>query len=159
MKLTTASAHHFLGHSPGPEEETSMDSRGVVVLSVEGDIDLHTGPDLRSVLADLMAPVTTLSAGPGSGSTLDRSQTAPHGDVWGMTRAVVVDLSAVEFIDSYAVGVLVQGHHLARRSGCAYALVATHPMIHMLFKVTGLAKVMPLHPDVAAAVATLPPAA
>lgn len=155
MHLTTTPAHHLLGLSSG-KEVSRTDMPAAVVLSVEGDIDLHTGPDLRRALEELLVPV---GAGLGAKRT-ERpsagSQAAPPDDGSGAVRALVVDLSAVEFIDSYAVGVLVHGHHQARRNGRAYVLVATHSMIHMLFKVTGLAKVMPLHPDVATAVAALP---
>lgn len=132
-----------------------MDLAGVVVVGADGDIDLYTGPDLRQTLTRVMTAeaeepdgAEVLAAVPGPAGGRGRS---------GSLRAIVVDLSEVEFIDSYAVGVLVQGHHLARRNGCAYVLVATHPMIHSLFAVTGLAKVLPLHPDVATAVASLCP--
>jgi len=113
---------------------------GVVVVRVSGEVDLHTGPALRAVLRDLLAPP---SAGPGEGA----EGRTPDG-----LRAVVVDLAGVGFIDSYALGVLVQGHRWARPGGRAYAVVATHEVIRTRFAVTGLAKVMPLHPDVASAV-------
>lgn len=64
-------------------------------------------------------------------------------------RAVVVNLRQVDCMDSYALGVLVYGHSLARPGGQAYPLVATSDLIRTLFKLTGLGRVLPLHPDLA----------
>lgn len=128
----------------------------VVVVRVSGEVDLHTGPALRAVLRDLLAPAVAQADDHGGAGAAPRGEGARGRAAGGRSpdrvRAVVVDLAGVGFIDSYALGVLVQGHRWARPGGRAYAVVATHEMIHTLFAVTGLARVMPLHPDVASAV-------
>ena len=157
------------------------DLDGVVVVQVVGDIDLYTGPRLRQVLTELLPrpgagrpPVRADGAGAASAerSTLpgtpepaeSRTQVPaeePAKDpeqVPEQVRAVVVDLRRVEFMDSFALGVLVHGHRLSRTGGRAYALVSTSTMVTKLFEMTGLAKVMPLHPDLPTALAGLHPA-
>lgn len=138
MNLTTAPAGQVLDPPPERGGGSPADLRGVVVVGVDGDVDNATSPELLQVLEALLSPPT-------AGSRGER------------VLAVVVDLTEVEFVDSAAVGVLVRGHHLAHRSGRGYALVATHPMIHALFEVTGLGRVLPLHPDAAAAAASVTP--
>lgn len=154
MDITTVSARQVTAPPRSPGGGPAVDLRGVAVVGVEGDIDLHTGPHLRQALMDLLTPGGQGRGGSGAPPADERS--GEEGGLAWPVQAVVVDMTAVDFIDSYAVGVLVQGHHLARRSGRGYALVATHPMIHKLFEITRLASVMPLHPDVASAVASLP---
>ena len=155
MTITIVRADQAISPPASPDDGTPVDLAGVVVVDADGDIDLYTGPDLRQALTRVMAAESEEAGGSRAFTTVPGP--ADQSGRPGSLRAVVVDLSDVDFIDSYAVGVLVQGHHLARRKGCGYVLVATHPMIHSLFAVTGLAKVLPLHPDVAAAAASLRP--
>lgn len=133
--------------------EMAVNLQRVLVVHVEGDVDIATAPQLLQTLQDVLSHGSTGAAGAGAAG--DGPSAAPASE--GGSRALVLDLSEVDFIDSAAIGVLVQGHHLARRSGRTYALVATHPMIHTLFQITGLARVLPLHPDVTAAVRSLGP--
>lgn len=129
--------------------------QGVVVVKVRGEIDLYTGPALRQTLQDLLPRVTTpRRAGQGVGGAASGAGDSGPAQV----RAVVVDLTEVTFVDSYALGVLVHGHRLARPGDRAYAVVATLPMLRKLFEVTGLGRVLPLHPDVASALSGLHPA-
>lgn len=155
MTITTVRADQVIDLPAVMGAGVPVELQGVVVVAVEGDVDLYSGPDLRQALAEVLsAPVDGQAVEqPGAGGDASPGADGPPDPV----RAVVVDLSEVEFIDSYAVGVLVQGHHLAHRSGRAYALVATHPMIHKLFEITGLVRVLPLHATVATAVHELHP--
>ncbi|TNM67308.1 STAS domain-containing protein [Streptomyces sp. NP160] len=128
----------------------------MVVVKVRGEIDLYTGPALRQTLQDLLPPVTTpRRAGQGVGGAASGGAGDPGP---AQVRAVVVDLTEVTFVDSYALGVLVHGHRLARPGDRAYAVVATLPMLRKLFEVTGLGRVLPLHPGVASALSGLHPA-
>lgn len=133
--------------APGvlPPLPSGVPSVGLVLVAVAGEVDLFTGPRLREVLTQLLDPPTSI----------DGSAAAPA--AWGVAevRGVVVDLTAVTFVDSHALGVLVLGGKLARRKGRGYALVATSEHIATLFEVTGLSRVLPLHPDVAAAAAAV----
>jgi len=80
------------------------------VLSVEGELDLASAPNLKWALADAL----------GDG-----------------TSQFVVDLSGVRFIDSTALGVLV-GAHRSLDSGVRMAIVCTHPDVLNIFELTGL---------------------
>jgi anti-sigma B factor antagonist len=62
---------------------------GSVVVSVAGDLDLHTAPQLRRLLAEVVEQPGNL--------------------------AVVVDLSGVTFVDSAGLGVLLGAHKALRQ--------------------------------------------
>ncbi len=99
-----------------------------VVVRVEGELDVSTAPPLREELRRLIRH--------------DGAQGAP---------SVVVDLRAVTFMDSYALGLLVQCHKLARAHRRTFALVSTSPRVEQLFRITGMRHVLPLHPDLTSA--------
>lgn len=96
------------------------------VVEVNGEIDVHTGPQLRDVLAELI-------------------RTGHH--------HLVVDLERVGFMDSTGLGVLIGALARLRPHDGSLRVVATHERIVQIFRITGLTKVFPLHPSVAAAVA------
>jgi anti-sigma B factor antagonist len=100
---------------------------GYVVVSVEGEIDVYTAPQLRERLIEL----------------IDQ----------GYYR-IVVDLSRVEFLDSTGLGVLVGGLKRSRGHDGDLALVCSHPRIMKVFEVTGLNKVFSIADSVEAVVAT-----
>jgi anti-sigma B factor antagonist len=80
------------------------------VLSVEGELDLSSAPELKWALAEVQ------SSGP---------------------RHVVVDLSRVSFIDSTALGVLV-GAQRSLRPGVRLAIACTEENVMRIFELTGL---------------------
>jgi len=80
------------------------------LLSVEGDLDLASAPNLKWALADL--------------------QTVG-------SRHVVVDLSRVSFIDSTALGVLV-GAQRALDPGVKLAIACSEENVLRIFELTGL---------------------
>jgi anti-sigma B factor antagonist len=82
----------------------------VSAISVEGDLDLASAPDLKWALGDLQA------AG---------------------ARHVVVDLSGVAFIDSTALGVLV-GAQRALDPGIRMAIACSDENVLRIFELTGL---------------------
>jgi anti-sigma B factor antagonist len=87
------------------------------VLEVRGEIDLSNASELRDALAQA-------------------------GDVGG--GRVVVDLSAVEFLDSTALGVLVAGAKRLREDGGDLVIRAPQPRIRRVFELTGLDRVFDL---------------
>lgn len=99
---------------------------GCSVLAVSGEVDVATVPRLREQLHSLVA----------------------QGD-----RCIVVDLDAVDFLDSTGLGVLVGALKRVRSSGGDLQLICNQPRIRKVFEVTGLTKVFAIHDSVEAAVA------
>ncbi|PWJ48175.1 anti-sigma B factor antagonist [Quadrisphaera granulorum] len=107
----------------------------VTVVRVSGELDIRAAPELRGVLRGLLRH--------------DGDAGAPR---------VVVDLREVTFMDSTALGVLVQAYKTARAHRRTFALVSTSPRVAALFRVTAMQHVMPLHPDVPTALGRTAPA-
>jgi anti-sigma B factor antagonist len=104
-----------------------VEERGdVAVLAVSGEVDVATVPRLREQL---------------------------HGLVASGTPRIVVNLDAVDFLDSTGLGVLVGALKRVRNNGGELALVCTSPRIRKVFEVTGLTKVFSLYDTVDAAAA------
>jgi anti-sigma B factor antagonist len=74
--------------------------------------------------------------------------------VAGASPAVIVDLSLVTFMDSSGLGVLIGGLRSIHRAGGILRVVGTSAHLLELFAVTGVHKVLPLYPTVAAAAKT-----
>lgn len=86
-------------------------------LLVEGDLDVATSPPLQQAIDKLL------------------------GDGF---RTVVVDLGALEFIDSAGLGVLVGSLRRARERGGDVVLANLEPPALRVFEVTGLTKLFEL---------------
>jgi anti-sigma B factor antagonist len=84
------------------------------VLAVKGEIDVYSAPRLRERLVELVSE--------------------GH-------RQIVVDLEAVDFLDSTGLGVLVGGLKRLRSHGGDLSLVCTQPRILKVFEITGLTTV------------------
>jgi anti-sigma B factor antagonist len=97
------------------------------VLSVRGEIDVSTAPELRDRLL---------------GVAQDGYST------------VVVDLSEVTFLDSTALGVLVSGLKRFRSAGGDLRLVVTGRNVTKVLEITGLVEVFPIFDSVSEAVST-----
>ncbi len=98
---------------------------GWAVLVVGGEVDVATAPRLRERLIEL---------------------------VNGGRHRIVVDLGAVEFLDSTGLGVLVGALKRVRTHDGDLALVCTEARILKVFEITGLTKVFSIHESVDAAV-------
>ena len=99
-----------------------VEERGdVAVLAVSGEVDVATVPRLREQL---------------------------HGLVASGTPRIVVDLDAVDFLDSTGLGVLVGALKRVRSNDGELSLVCTQPRIRKVFEVTGLTKVFELYDTV-----------
>jgi anti-sigma B factor antagonist len=101
---------------------------GCAIVAVSGDVDISTSPDLRQALAE------AVSAG---------------------TRALVVDLSAVRFVDSTGLGVLVGAYTAVRNAGGRLAVVNDHAAVLKVLSITALHDVLGVHPTLAGAVASV----
>jgi anti-sigma B factor antagonist len=106
-------------------EATPVDSW--MVLTVGGEIDLNTAPQLKQRIGTLI-------------------EQGHH--------QIVVDLEGVEFIDSTGLSALVSGVTRAGESNGELAVVCTQPQFLRLLALTGLDKVLKVRGSVAEAVAT-----
>jgi anti-anti-sigma factor len=88
------------------------------VVTVVGDVDLHSAPELRDRLASL-------------------------GDTG--AKHVVVDLSDCEFLDSMGLGVLLGAKKRMARDGRDLHVVVTSPDVRRIFEITMLDRVLDLH--------------
>jgi anti-sigma B factor antagonist len=105
---------------------TTREAEGRTVVSVAGEIDVYTAPRLREEITELVA------AG---------------------TYDLVIDMSAVEFLDSTGLGVLVGGLKKVRAHDGSLQLVCNQDRLLKIFRITGLAKVFVIHDTAEAALA------
>jgi anti-sigma B factor antagonist len=81
------------------------------ILSVAGELDLYTSPQLKQALSDII----------------------DHGSTY-----VALDLSEVPFMDSSCLGVIVGGLKRARENGGELALMSLQPSPAKVITLTGL---------------------
>lgn len=98
------------------------------VITVSGEIDIYTAPRLKECLL----------------AVLDEG-----------VEHVVVDLSAVTFIDSTALGVLIGGVRRINDSGGEMALIVAGRSVRRVLSITGLDRVFAIYDSRAAAVEAL----
>lgn len=91
---------------------------GIPVVRLKGEIDLHTCPELRSTLHRLM------EAG---------------------NHRIILDLAEVPYLDSAALGVLVDAVRRARENGGGIYLVQVTPFVQRAFEITRLIKIFQVH--------------
>jgi len=97
--------------------EEDRPRHGTVVVTVHGDLDLHSADELGDRL----------------------SEAARDG-----ASSVVVDLSNVDFVDSQGLGALLRGtRRLGGREG-QFRLVVPAPQVRRVFEITALDRVFPL---------------
>jgi anti-sigma B factor antagonist len=106
--------------------ELHWPSRDVGIVDVAGEIDMHTAQKLEEVLAE---------AGEGSPDRL------------------IVDLSAVGFIDSIGLSVLVRNARLLISGGASFEIVCATRKLMRVFEIAGLDQVFTIHATRADAIA------
>ena len=99
---------------------------GFTIVAVGGEIDVYSAPKLRERL------ITLVDSG---------------------SYNLIVDMEAVEFLDSTGLGVLVGGLKRVRAHDGWIDLVCTQGRILRIFRITGLSKVFSIYDSVADAVA------
>jgi anti-sigma B factor antagonist len=107
---------------------STRDDLGCAIVAASGDVDISTSPDLREALGRVVA----------------------EGN-----RAVVVDLSAVKFIDSTGLGVLVGAFTAVRNAGGRLAVVNDHSAVIKVLTITALHDVLGVQPTLEGAVAAV----
>jgi anti-sigma B factor antagonist len=93
---------------------------GAAVIEVRGQVDLYTSPRLREAIIEVASA---------------------------QTATVVVDLSAVEYMDSSGVATLVEGLQLLRGYGGAFRLAGLGDAVRQVFKFAKLEKVFEIYQD------------
>jgi anti-sigma B factor antagonist len=91
---------------------------GTYVVSVSGELDLHSAPQLDSELAGLHEK---------------------------NVRSVIVDLTECEFIDSTALGLLVKANKQLDGAQARFSIVTDDRNIRRIFEITGLDRVLTIH--------------
>ena len=105
-----------------PDLSVSVRAEGDrTVVAVSGEIDVYTAPKLREHLIDLVS----------SGQ-----------------YKLIVDLEAVDFLDSTGLGVLVGGLKRVRTHDGSLDLVCSQDRILKIFRITGLTKVFAIHANI-----------
>jgi anti-sigma B factor antagonist len=93
---------------------------GFFVVAPAGELDAFTSPELRSELHHLLEN--------------------------GRAERLVVDLTAVTFLDSSALGVLVGALRRLRERDGSLHLVQPRPTVRRIFEITALDDIFALHP-------------
>ena len=101
---------------------------GHSMVRADGELDVSTAPQLRQTIT------TAIDEGAGT---------------------VIVDLTAVTFMDSTTLGVLIGAHNRVRESGGAIGVVCPDDRVRRVFRITGLDKVFTLHDTVSDAATAL----
>ncbi len=93
------------------------DENGATVVAFEGDVDLESSPEARRILLDCL----------------------------GRTSSLLVDLSAVTYIDSSGIASLVESFQNARKTGRHFALVAVSGSVLGVLRLSRLDKVFTIY--------------
>jgi anti-sigma B factor antagonist len=96
------------------------------VLPLEGEIDLHTSPNVAEILNSMI-------------------QKKP--------KRLVVDLGRVTYLDSSALAVLIEGMQNVEAYGGKFAIAGLHDDVRTIFEIANLNQVFQIFPDVDAALA------
>ena len=91
------------------------------ILSVGGDLDVVGAPDLRQAVVAAVA---------------------------GGSRLVVLDLSDLDFVDSFGIGAVVGALKRLRQRGGDLALVCPSPRIRRVFEICDLDRILALHDSI-----------
>jgi anti-anti-sigma factor len=82
------------------------------LISVRGELDLASGPELETKLDHISGPAT---------------------------QVLVIDLRELEFMDSTGLSILVRAHQRLSEEGCEMGLVRGSPQVQRLLDLTGVA--------------------
>ena len=88
------------------------------IIDLEGEVDVYTAPQLKQQI------ITLLDGG---------------------VRRVVANLTAVDYLDSTALGVLIGGLKRLRERDGTLDLICPNPRIKRIFEITGLDKIFDIY--------------
>lgn len=98
-------------------------SNGHAILTVSGEVDLSTSPQLDGAVIDAVAQELT------------------H---------LTIDLSNVSFLDSSGLSVIVKALKRSRDAGAKFDVVATNERVLKVFSITGLDTVITIYSAISA---------
>ena len=96
-----------------------------IVVTVEGELDVYSGPRLRDLL-------------------MQQSRDGHH--------TLVIDLSGLQFTDSSGLGIMVGALKRAKARGGTVCLLSPSDHLAKILKMTGLTHVFPIFTDLQAAI-------
>lgn len=115
-------------HTLDARIDSARIGRGVHVVALGGEIDLHTAPRLDEALF----------------SAIDEG-----------AHRVLVDLAATTFVDSTVLGILLRAHRRLDDAGGRLVVVSNDPRILRTFALTGLDRTLAVEPTLTETVAGL----
>jgi anti-sigma B factor antagonist len=101
-----------------------------MIVSVRGELDVRTSPELRAMLIELI----------GAGS-----------------RRFVIDLDPVEYLDSTGLGALVGGMRRIAAEGGDLKILCSTPRTLRILEITGVSRILEVVPSESEAVEALRP--
>jgi anti-sigma B factor antagonist len=107
---------------------TEHTEEDVPVVSISGDIDLETSPQLRDFLKPKLAK---------------------------KTPALLLDFGGVNYIDSSGLATLIEYFQSVQSFKGKLALAALSPRVKNVFEIVRLEQIFSIHPDVPSALAAL----
>lgn len=109
-------------HHEGPQ--------GVVVMTVTGELDQHTAPELTKAVRDV--PFTP-------------------------DRPTIIDLNGLTFCDSTGITVLVMAYQRAKKQDSGLVIAGLDSHLMSVFRIVGLDQILTFAPTLAEATALLRP--
>ncbi len=106
------------------EIKTQMTDDQIPIVALKGEIDLHTCAEMRDTLRDLI-------------------EKGHH--------QIVINLAEVPYLDSAALGVMVDAVRRVREHEGGISLVSTTPFVRRAFEITRLVKIFQLYESNSAA--------
>jgi len=100
------------------EINTQMTDDQIPIVALKGEIDLHTCAEMRDTLRDLI-------------------EKGHH--------QIVINLAEVPYLDSAALGVMVDAVRRVREHEGGISLVSTTPFVRRAFEITRLVKIFQLY--------------
>ena len=107
---------------------TERTEENIPIVSITGDIDLETSPQLR----DYLKPKSTKK-----------------------TPLLLLDFSGVNYIDSSGLATLIEYFQSVQNFHGKLALASLSPRVKNVFEIVRLEQIFSLHPDVPSALAAL----
>lgn len=77
--------------------------------------------------------------------------TLVRGEIAKGTRKIVIDLGGVDYVDSAAIGCIMDLYRQATAAGATLKLAAVQRRVETMLTLTGVNQFMEMHPDAAAA--------